>query len=368
MSHKRIPNYLFKFICFVCVLFMCFSCSNDFDVTDNSISSIRVSTGEIYPNFKPEIKDYYVTSLNTLNTIKVTIDNFETSKNIYINNIKVIQKVTKIKLDPGEDIKIASTDINGNLVKYTIHYMPADLPKTNLITKNNPSSGYTLINMLDFSLSSSVDFTYIAILDNDGFPVYYNKTPYKGVINFKYFEIANGAKRYSYSVNDIGKVIVMNEKFEEINRLNLLPYNSHPSYPTDNHDFIYLNDNHYIVPAYVTRENVDMTAYGGANSVDLVDFVFQEVLNNQVIFEWNSADYPELLNATDDIYYNQYATRPKVDYFHFNSINIDPIDHNFIVSARHTNQIYKIDRTTGDIIWRFGGKDDDYNLTGNSII
>lgn len=368
MNHRRNPKYLFKIICFVCGLFICFSCSNDFDAIDNSISSIRVSTGEIYPNFEPEIKDYYVTSLNTLNTIKVTIDNFESSKNIYINNIKVIHKVTEIKLNPGEDITIKTTDIDGNAVKYTIHYLPPDLPKTNIITKNNPSSGYTLINMLDFSFLSTVDFTYIAILDNNGFPVYYNKTPYKGVINFKYFELANGAKRYSYSVNDIGKVIVMNEKFEEINRINLLPHNAHPSYPVDNHDFIYLSDNHYIVPAYIIRENVDMTAYSGGNSVDLVDFAFQEILNNQVIFEWNSADHPELLEATDDIYYNQYATSPKVDYFHFNSISIDPTDQNFIVSARHTNQVYKIDRLTGDIIWRFGGKDDDFNLTGNSII
>jgi hypothetical protein len=75
----------------------------------------------------------------------------------------------------------------------------------------------------------------------------------------------------------------MNQKFEEINRLDLLPHNGHGSYPAETHDIIYLEDNHYVLPAYITREDVDMTAYGGNSSVDLGEFVFQEILNNQVI-------------------------------------------------------------------------------------
>ena len=370
MSYSRSTNVAIKTLYFISILTLLRSCSNDYENNNisNPITSIEISTGQIYPAFKPEIKDYYCTSLNTLNTIEITIGNFDSFKKIYINNTKVVKKTTSLKLNPGEDITIKYISSNGNQVKYTIHYLPIDMPKINVITKNNPSNGYILINMLDFSLSSQSDFSYIAILDNNGFPVYYNKTPYKGTINFNYFKTEDGSKRFSYNVNDIGKVIVMNEKFEEINRLNLLPFNSHGSYPTDNHDFIYLNDNHFILPAYVVREDVDMSSYGGGNAVDLVDFVFQEIKNNQVIFEWDSRNHPELLEATDDIYYNQYATSSKVDYFHFNSISIDPLDNNFIISARHTNQIYKIDRTNGSIIWRFGGKDDDYNLTDNELI
>ena len=37
-------------------------------------------------------------------------------------------------------------------------------------------------------------------------------------------------------------------------------------------------------------------------------------------------------------------------------------DGNFIVSARHTSTIYKIDRDTGEILWRLGGKRSDYEL------
>lgn len=351
------------------VLYLFQSCSRDSDYlsSNNLISSIHISTGEIFPNFDPAITDYYITSLNTLNTIEITINDFTPLKTIYINNVKVKSKITGLKLKPGEDIVVKSIKNNKTDI-YTIHYLPLDLPKINVITKNSPSNGFILVNLFELSSTITNDFSYIAILDNNGYPVYYKKLPYKAVINFKYFDIGNNQKRFSYNVNDLGKVVVMNEKFEEIKQLEILPHNGHGSYPIDNHDFIYINDNHYIIPGIITRKGVDLTAYGGKNAVDLTELIFQEVVNNQVIFEWNSSNYPELLSAADPIYYNLYATNSKVDYFHFNAICIDPNDQNFVISARHTNQIYKINRTTGAIMWRFGGNNDDFKLTGNKII
>ncbi len=357
-----------RHINFLFILIFLFSCSEDNDnKIDNTISSFHISTGELYPAFNPAIKDYYVTSLNTLNLIDITIDNFDAQKVIYINNQKALSNTTSIQLQPGEDILIKSYNENAEVLIYKIHYMPLDMPNINVITKNNPSDGYILINQFHLSTTNPNPTNYIAILNNDGFPVYYKKSNNQ-IINFKYFDTNTNQKRFSYNDHTLGKIIIMNEKFEEINQLELLPYNNHSYIRTDNHDFIYLNDNHYILPAYVNRPNVDMTVYGGSNSVELVDFVFQEILNNQVIFEWNSKDFPEFLQHTDPIYYQQFATNPKVDYFHFNSINIDPIDNNFIVSARHMNQIFKINRNNGQIMWRFGGSNSDFNLSGNNVI
>lgn len=354
-------------VCFILASTLIISCNNDEFIIDNSISSIHVSTGEIYPAFNPEVKDYYINSLNTLNEIAITIDNFDTKKNIYINNIKATSNITNIKLNIGDNIVIKSFNENNEPIIYTIHYLPSDLPKTNVITKNNPSEGFIFINLFHLSPSNPNPINYIAILNNDGFPVYYKKTTNQ-IINFKYFETSTNQKRYSYNDNTLGKIIVMDENFNELNQLELLPNNGHGAIRTDNHDFIYFNDNHYILPAYVSRTGVNMTAYGGASSVELLDFAFQEILNGQVIFEWNSANFTEFLQHTDPIYYNQFATNPKVDYFHFNSIDIDPNDNNFIVSARHMNQVYKINRSTGQIMWRFGGSNDDFNLIGNTII
>lgn len=347
---------------------MSYSCSDD-GVTDTTLSSIEISTGTIYPEFNPETKDYYITSLNTLKNIQITLNDYDASKKIYINGVRVQNKITSLKLDIGDDIVIQSGSNNETSTQYTIHYLPSEMPKINLITKNNPSEGYILVSLFELMQTGSRDFSYIAILNNDGFPVFYKRLPYTAIFNFKHFKNENNQNRFSFNTtNDIGKAIILDENFEEIKQLDLLPFNNHGSYPTDNHDFLYFNDNHYILPTYYTRENVDMTAYGGSNSVDIGEFLFQEIQNNQVTFEWDTADHPELLSAADPIYYSQYATASKVDYFHFNSINIDPNDQNFVISARHTNQIYKINRTTGDIMWRFGGNNDDFNLVGNQII
>jgi Arylsulfotransferase (ASST) len=51
-----------------------------------------------------------------------------------------------------------------------------------------------------------------------------------------------------------------------------------------------------------------------------------------------------------------------LDYFHINSVDRDE-DHNYLVSGRHTSTIYKINGTSGDIIWRLGGKNSDFTLT-----
>lgn len=356
----------FIFATFIFTMFL--SCSNDDQIiVDNAINAIKVSTGDIYPEFNPDIKDYYITSLNTLNTIQVTLEDFTSEKTVYINDIKVTNNNTSIKLNIGEDLVVKYKSLDNEDIIYTIHYLPEDLPKINLITKNNPAEGYIFINLFELSQTNNSDKNYIAIIDNNGFPVYYKKLN-NFIINFNCFKTNDNKMRYTYNDHTLGKIIVMNENFETIKELELLPNSGHNGYRTDNHDFIYFNDNHYILPAYVNRANVDMTSYGGSNSVELVDFVFQEIQNNQVIFEWNTTNFPEFLQNTDPIYYQQYATKPKVDYFHFNSISIDPNDNNFIVTARHMNQIYKIDRTNGQIIWRFGGNNDDFNLNGNEVI
>lgn len=353
------------FILIISILFT--FCTNDDDFENKSITSIEISTGEIYPAFNSEINDYYVTSLNTLNNIQITIPDFKTNQVIYINNQRVVNKTTSIHLNPYQDI-IIENGMGENKKTYTIHYLPNDLPKINLISKNNPSDGYTFINLFELSAFGLKDFCYIAIIDNDGFPVFYKRLPYNGVIDFKCHQNLLGEKRFSYGIRETGKIIILNDQFETIDELEAINTSNYTNLINDDHDFIYINDNHYLVCAQYTRENVDMTSYGGSNNVDLVECVIQEIQDNEVIFEWDTANFPELLSATDPIYYSQYATQEKVDYFHFNSLAIDPNDNNLIISARHTNQVYKIDRNTGNIIWRFGGNSNNFNLNGAESI
>jgi hypothetical protein len=93
----------------------------------------------------------------------------------------------------------------------------------------------------------------------------------------------------------------------------------------------------------------------------VVAAIIQEVQGGRVVMEWDSTKFPEFLaNASDG---NAYANDANADYMHMNSVAIDPADNNLIVSFRHQDQVCKLDRKTGQILWRLGGKTSDFPLT-----
>jgi hypothetical protein len=95
-------------------------------------------------------------------------------------------------------------------------------------------------------------------------------------------------------------------------------------------------------------------------SRNVLEGAFQEVdiRTGRVLFEWHSIGHVRLTES----YYRLPRNPDKTyDYFHINTVEVDR-DGNFLVSARNTHTIYKIDRRTGAIIWRLGGKRSDFEL------
>jgi hypothetical protein len=77
-----------------------------------------------------------------------------------------------------------------------------------------------------------------------------------------------------------------------------------------------------------------------------------------VLFEWHSIDHVDL----DETYATPLQDgRTGIDYFHINSIDVDH-DNNLLISARETSALYKIDRNTGKVMWRLGGKKSDFEM------
>ncbi len=50
------------------------------------------------------------------------------------------------------------------------------------------------------------------------------------------------------------------------------------------------------------------------------------------------------------------------DYFHINAISVDPADQNLVISGRNTCACYKVNRRTGEVMWRLGGKHSDFQM------
>ncbi len=82
-----------------------------------------------------------------------------------------------------------------------------------------------------------------------------------------------------------------------------------------------------------------------------------EIRTGKVLFEWHSL--AEI--ALTETYTPEVGAAGNVDYFHLNSIGVDHDGH-LLVSARNTCAIYKLNRKTGAVIWRLGGKKSDFAL------
>ena len=98
----------------------------------------------------------------------------------------------------------------------------------------------------------------------------------------------------------------------------------------------------------------DLSELGGLRDAVVEDNVVQEidVATGELRFEWHALGTIGL----GESYRPAPRKRGQVhDPFHLNSVALDT-DGNLLVSARHTNAIYKLDRRTGDVLWRLGGK------------
>ncbi|HEY2319958.1 MAG TPA: arylsulfotransferase family protein [Solirubrobacteraceae bacterium] len=94
----------------------------------------------------------------------------------------------------------------------------------------------------------------------------------------------------------------------------------------------------------------DLSAMGASAAAPVRESVFQEVdiATGRLVREWRSLGHVD----PSESYRTPTGT---FDYLHLNSIGVTP-DGNLLVSGRHTWALYKLDRSSGDVIWRLGGK------------
>ncbi len=128
----------------------------------------------------------------------------------------------------------------------------------------------------------------------------------------------------------------------------------------DIHEFEITPQNTALITIY-NNLPMDLSPLGGPVNGIAQEGVVQEIdiATGAVVFEWHSLPTIALSES-----YQPISTAPAgvpYDYFHINSVKLDT-DGNLLISSRHTWTVYKVNRTTGAIIWRLGGKKSDFAL------
>jgi arylsulfate sulfotransferase len=244
-------------------------------------------------------------------------------------------------------------------------------------TKDTSEQGYILLTP---SLPANFDYGKIVIVDLNGNLVLERRI--EGVVSDFRQWIINGRVRYSYMVHDTAadqtlalagsarKAIILDSALNEIKQVRLLPNKdiltgNRPG--LDHHDFIMLSDDHYITMSLQVKTVNNIPVYLiQSPKTRIAAPLIQEIKNDSVMWQWDGSQYPELyVNSTMGNKF--YDTIEPQDYAHMNSMFIDPHDSNLILSLHNNNQVIKVSRRTGDIIWRLGGRNSDFELTVEQV-
>jgi hypothetical protein len=151
-----------------------------------------------------------------------------------------------------------------------------------------------------------------------------------------------------------GEYVICDHSYREIKRVR-----AGNGFEGDHHEFLITPEDTALITIY-SKVSRDLSGVGGPVDGEVLDGIAQEVdiETGEVLFEWHSLDYVEL----DESYYEPPPDlEAAFDYFHINSIDPDP-DGYLIISARRTCAVYKVDRTTGEVVWRLGGEKSDFDM------
>lgn len=131
---------------------------------------------------------------------------------------------------------------------------------------------------------------------------------------------------------------------------------------TNGHDVQMYADGHILLMA-LNDQTIDMTAYGGQPNATVKGLIIQELDENRdVVFQWRSWDHFLFTDA------NNFTplTNSNVDYVHGNAVERD-FDGHIMISSRNMDEITKINRETGEIIWRMGGENNQFTFVNDNI-
>lgn len=237
--------------------------------------------------------------------------------------------------------------------------VPTQIPPYEFVQYDSSAGGYYLAT--PFSLSANAGASVlprtVMILDSSGYLFWYMPLDARNLADFKYYPAHQLYTFVKFKGPKNAQCLVMDPDFKIVDSFTtvngILP---------DAHDFQISANKTYLV-AGASDSIMDLSAYlfggvPGSPNTHAIGFVVQEFdEDHNLLFQWNSNDH---IHPTAGYAFYGYAPAA-FDYCHGNTIAEDS-DGNLLLSFRHLNAVYKIDRQTGNIIWQLGGKNSSFSF------
>ena len=198
------------------------------------------------------------------------------------------------------------------------------------------------------------------ILEGDGDLVYYKNIPTMRSLDFK--KHLNG--KISYFNSAALGFVVLDSLFNAIDTIKT------NGFITDPHELLILHNGNYLLLGF-ENSTIDLSSEhlflhnesAGSHNANLKSAVIQVLdPSKNVVFTWHAKTHFSF-DSADPFWLTDTSL---VDWTHSNALELDA-DSNILLSSRHFNEITKINSTTGDLMWRFGGKYNQFTFTSDTI-
>jgi hypothetical protein len=230
--------------------------------------------------------------------------------------------------------------------------LPPDFPLFDITVCDEPADGKLFLATLPLR-TDSVLVRYLVILENDGTPVFFRKMPAR---TFDFKKQPTGMLSYFLGRDEGDHFFAMDNTYSVVDS-----YTTANGYNLDMHELLMMPDGHVLLIGDEARKmDLSQVVDGGKTDAKVIGSVIQEFDSSKnLVFQWRSWDHIDYLDT------HVALTRKGIRYCHTNAIEVDH-DGNILISSRNIDEITKINRETGEIIWRMGGKGNEFTLKGDT--
>lgn len=226
------------------------------------------------------------------------------------------------------------------------------------------SGGYYFIGAYKFSSAVSNPAT-LMVMDTKGYPVFYKDLPTNRGTWADLRVYPNGYMSYFHytNINNKGRYMIMDSTFTIIDSVECVNDKI-----TDGHELLMLENGHYYIICNQNRQ-VNLSSQitddgfiGDPNGVARGPVIQELDEDKNLIFEWNGFDHYSLSDIDNYFFLDPLF----LDFGHPNAIAIDD-NGDILFSLRFFNEITKISRADSSIIWRMGGKQNQFTFIDDSL-
>jgi hypothetical protein len=320
----------------------------------------------LVPSFFPGFHDYYVRCAAGANPLTVRLTAASGSKGVLLQPATSPAKETQtVPLIVNENQAIvAAATLGTRTTEYWVRCLPHDFPRLQMtvdVDAGTASPGYYLIgNYAPLPGTSS----YAMVLDGNAVPVWYYlpEYPYLNDVD----NLVAGSISFAHYAPDAQQKF----EFHELSPVKTT-YVAPDATVVDEHELRVLPNGHYLILSSPVLTGVDLTGvsvplpdggaleFGPNSSMQDCRIVEFDPATGMVFWTWVGIDHLDpVKDSTISLLSSDAVSGPDgglvVDSFHCNSIDVDA-NGNLLVSARHMDSIFYVDRLDSAILWKMGG-------------